>query len=1206
MPERTTSFLRRLPVILAGTRSTASVTPLGNNGTRWNASLPGSEANGASTFRRVLSLLLLAALTCTAAGTKTLWQIGTKDGNNAEFALAPSGYSHFADDGFFVVGLSDSKTAWPYLHPGPADSWAGSRPHTFSVLFGVESAVSQGSCRLVLDMIDTHSLAVPTLRVEVNGQAFERKLPAGASDASILGDPAVGRACQIMVEFPAALLRTGNNEINLTSIAGSWFLYDSLALETPAAVEASAVKELTALISARPMPGIVERGGKSYQRIATSIMHAGAPKEVSIRLGKDEMQRVQLKEGVQSVEVLAPAVNSVCRTICSLVADGRTLSSQRVTMVPGVKEIVVVFKTHFDIGYTDMATNVVQRYRTTMIDQALEVVDQNRDLPPQQKFVWTLAGWPMHKILEEWPGQSPQRTQRVEQALRDGRFVVHGLPFTTHTELLEPEDLVRSLGYSARIARRLGLDLPRDGKMTDVPEHTWMMATLLKHAGIDFMMIGCNGGSAPLKVPWLYWWQGPDGSRVLTFYSPDYGTQLTPPADWPYRTWLACLHTGDNHGPPRPDEVKKVLDQAARQFPGVKVRIGRLSDFGDAILAEKPDLPVVRGDSPDTWIHGPMSDPAGAKLARNTRPLIAATEALNTQLRGWGLPLPNDAPAIAEAYEQSLLYGEHTWGGSVGWIDSKLSYGEAFQKERAAGRFDRIEGSWEEHTAYIKRAQEIIASELEKNLQALAQAVKVNGRRIVVYNPLPWKRSGLVELRAYPIIRTATLGPRLALKATDGGKSLPTCELAGKLSFMACDIPPMGYRTYVFVPWAELGLKPQPRLDPNSTNLESPFFSAKLDPSRGVVVSLVDKRSGRELAGHTGSLGLGQYLYERFDKDRVTQWCKDYVRPGQLWPDFYKPGQAPSDQRPYAALSPKNFEHWILESGVGVAMRAFMQAAPTTNLPAVTTCLTLYSDVPYADLEITLHNKPFEPWPEAGWLCLPLNVDAPQFQLGRMGSIIDPAHDILPGANRHMFGINTGVSLTDAGGCGVGFCPMDYPLVSLDEPGCWRYSLDFVPKQPVAYVNLFNNQWNTNFRLWNRGTWTSRVRLWSIEKYAAGPSLIDPSLEARNPLLAAFADSAPGALPPTRHGLEVSRKGILITAYGTNPDGPGTVLRLWELAGQSGTAKVRLPEGVSAKQMQPVDLRGRPVSQPIPVRNGSFKVQVGAFAPVSLVLDVAE
>ena len=68
------------------------------------------------------------------------------------------------------------------------------------------------------------------------------------------------------------------------------------------------------------------------------------------------------------------------------------------------------------------------------------------------------------------------------------------------------------------------------------------------------------------------------------------------------------------------------------------------------------------------------------------------------------MPVPDDAPAIADAYEQSLLYGEHTWGGSIGWIGNKLSFGEEFKKERAAGRFDRIEGSWDEHTAYIQKA----------------------------------------------------------------------------------------------------------------------------------------------------------------------------------------------------------------------------------------------------------------------------------------------------------------------------------------------------------------------------------------------------------------------------------------------------------------------------------------------------------------------
>ena len=389
-----------------------------------------------------------------------------------------------------------------------------------------------------------------------------------------------------------------------------------------------------------------------------------------------------------------------------------------------------------------------------------------------------------------------------------------------------------------------------------------------------------------------------------------------------------------------------------------------------------------------------------------------------------------------------------------------------------------------------------------------------------------------------------------------------------------------------------------------AATMESPFFAAKLDPTRGVVLSLVDKRSGRELAGNTDGLGLGQYLYERFDKDRVMQWCNAYVRPPRLWADFYKPGQAPSDQCPYQALSPKDFKLRFEETAV--SEDAVMEAAATTNLPAITTRLILCRDRPCADLEITVHDKPFDPWPEAGWLCLPLNVKAPQYRLGRLGSIIDPTRDIVSGANRYLFGINTGVSLTDGSGRGVGFCPIDYPLVSLDTPGCWRYSLDFVPRKPVAYVNLFNNQWDTNFRLWNRGTWTSRVRLWAIEHYAADAAIITPSLEARNPLLAATADGAPGALPVSQHGVELSRKGIMVTAYGSNPDGPGSVLRLWELAGNSGITKVRLPEGTNIKQAQPVDLRGRPVGKPIPVKSGSFKVEVGAFAPVSLVFDSRE
>lgn len=277
-----------------------------------------------------------------------------------------------------------------------------------------------------------------------------------------------------------------------------------------------------------------------------------------------------------------------------------------------VKEVIVVSKTHFDIGYTDLVSKVLENYRTTMIDKALAVCDQTRELPPGERFVWTLPGWPLSHILG--PLQTDARRERISAMIREGRLVWHALPGTTHTESLELEDLVRGMGFSSRLARQFGQELPRDAKMTDVPSHAWALPTILARAGVTFLHLGCNRLSTPPDVPVLFWWEGPDGSRVLTMQSPTYGTGLTPPADWPHATWLALIHTGDNQGPPTPEQMQNLLVQARSELPGVRIRMGRLSDFADAILAEKPELPVVRADMPDTWIHGIMSMPVESGL----------------------------------------------------------------------------------------------------------------------------------------------------------------------------------------------------------------------------------------------------------------------------------------------------------------------------------------------------------------------------------------------------------------------------------------------------------------------------------------------------------------------------------------------------------------------------------------------------------------
>lgn len=836
-----------------------------------------------------------------------------------------------------------------------------------------------------------------------------------------------------------------------------------------------------------------------------------------------------------------------------------------------LREVVVVFKTHFDIGYTDLASNVIQRYRTAMIDRALDIMDASRSRPANEQFVWTVPGWPLKQILDGNP--SPERRERIARAFREGRLAVHAMPFTLETESLDVEDMVRGLRFSADLARQYGVPQPRAAKLTDVPEHTWGLATILARGGIDFLHIGCNGGSAYPLVPPLFWWEGPDGSRLLTAYSTQYGTDLVPPADWPYRTWLAMLMTGDNHGPPTPAEVSNVLARAARELPGVKIRFGKLEDFADAIRAEQPKLPVVRADLPDTWIHGLMAMPQDSQLARNVRPLLPALEALDTHLRLAGVKTPDLAAPLADAYEHTLLYGEHTWG-LFGSSPGPFRYGDDWKKARAAGTYARFERSFDDHRAYIRHAAAIATNELRARLDLLAVNVNATGPRVVVQNPLPWPRSGEV---------TATL--------PDGAV----------LTFRAADVPASGHTTFT-IEEARSRATGGPSSARPSDRLENKALRVTLDPARGGIASIVDKQTGRELVDPGAAQPLGAYLFERFSTSNVDHFVRAYARGGGGWVrnDFGKPNMPGPDQVPYFAASPTN---WTLERiDATHAVLRCTNAAPFARSLELAVSLGAADD--FVELEWSIADKTSDPLPEGGWLCLPFNVKSPAFRIGRPGSIIDPTRDIFAGSGRHLLAVASGVTVTGADGWGAGICAIDAPLVSLGRPGLWEFTYDYVPSDARVFVNLHNNEWNTNFPLWQEGSWRSRVRLWVVRGRGAESDLITPSAEARLPLMATYADGPAGALPKEANGLGISRRGVAVTAFGPDPYGhPGTLLRLWEEAGTAGTITVSLPAGLHATRALPVDLRSEKAGEPIAIRKGRFDLTLPAFAPVTLLLE---
>ncbi|MEX6690961.1 hypothetical protein QTN47_25860 [Danxiaibacter flavus] len=855
-----------------------------------------------------------------------------------------------------------------------------------------------------------------------------------------------------------------------------------------------------------------------------------------------------------------------------------------------VKEIIVVFKTHFDIGYTHRVSDIVQYYRTDMIDRALSVMYASQNVPADQQFKWTCPGWVMSKVMEPWPGQTAERRKKLDEAFGSGKFITHALPFTIETDVCEPEVLTRGLGFASRLSKGYHLPLPRSAKVTDMPSHSGELATILGNAGVKFLHIGCNWPSGSVQTPGLFWWEGPDGARVLTFYSSTYGTAtglgwpdswggsdhftghgLLPPADWPYKAWPAIFVTLDNNGPPKAEEVKALFEEAQKKMPWAKIRVGTMDDFANIILAENPTLPVVKQEMPDTWVHGFMSDPGGSKMSRESAPLLAADELLNTQLKEWGLPVSSIADSMARAYESMALYAEHTWGGSA----SIEVYGDAFKK-LPPSKYADLEASWEDKTDYIRRAWTISNRLKNENLQWLAKSVKCDSGNLIVYNPLPWKRSATIDVNGKPVF--------------------------------VKNIPAGGYTT---VPVPGKSEWQSPAID----FIENQFYKIKFDASKGVIMSLIDKRTGYDWAANISGNQTGQYLNERFTYEQAASYTEAYQQhrawklfgaSGEwLHPGINKPGMISEKIVPYRKASPGSGKLSIRSNNLAQTAILEMPGDEANHLPASRLTATLYQDQPFIDLEITILDKAKDNWPEADWLALPFNIKNPAFKVYRPLGIMNPATDIMKGANKNLYSVGQGVTMSDATGRGIAVAPLDHPLISLDTMGCWKFSLDFVPQKPVVYINLYNNQWNTNYRYWYPGSWSSRVRIWTFDKNTPTDEVMSvPVLEARNPLLAITSEKSNNKLPATQRGIELSRKGIEVTAYGENPDGnKGTLLRLWEIAGESGDVSIMLPVHNKFTKARPVNLRNETTGQEISIINGKFSCKMKGFGPASFILE---
>lgn len=780
-----------------------------------------------------------------------LWRLGMADDNSGEFALAPGDFGRFKEDGFYVVGVSDASRDWCYAHPGPIDGWAGSRQHTFTVLFGLESEPGRGECRLTLDLLDTHASSPPTVRVEVNGHASSRRLPAGAGDASVQGRVDQGRECLWEVPFPAEWLRLGDNEISITTLSGSWMVYDAVQLETPPGAKRSRVQSATRMTSVRVVPVQLKRAVGGGQSLEITLRHAGAAKEANLRLDGEEIQRVTLEAGVHGLEIVVAPVESPRPRILELVVEGKTVASREFTQSGAtVRDIWILPHSHVDIGYTHPQAETLD-IQIQNLEQALELARASEANAEGEQYRWNPeAVWAVEHFLER---ASPERKAEFVQAVRDGVVGVDALYGNMLTGLCRPEELIECLGFAQPLARLTGV--PADSAaICDVPGWTWGLTTVLGQAGVRYFAIGPNYSARIGTIHrWAnhpFYWVSPSGrERVLCFVVDNYHffgdlerevvghVERLARMDYPYEVapifWVGRWPNGGvDNAPPDVDLVAKVRAWNEK-YAAPRLRIGLIRDFfTDLEKRHGAALPEMAGDITPYWEDGAGSTSSETALNRGSAERLVQAEALFAMLS----PDLRPEERLADAWRKVLLYSEHTWGAwcSISDPDKPFTLDQWRVKQAFALEADR-------------QSREL----LEMAIGARSDAAS-GVRAVDIVNTTQWERTDLVRLEG--------VSDPVGLEDAEG-RSVPVQRLdSGAIAFVADRVPSFGARRY----WVRPG-QVAPSLaggaQVHGNRLTTSTLDVEVDQRTGAIRSLRLQGVEHEFVDAAAKVALNDYRY---------------------------------------------------------------------------------------------------------------------------------------------------------------------------------------------------------------------------------------------------------------------------------------------------------------------------------------------------------
>jgi alpha-mannosidase len=415
----------------------------------------------------------------------------------------------------------------------------------------------------------------------------------------------------------------------------------------------------------------------------------------------------------------------------------------------------------------------------------------------------------------EWMAEKyPDMNAEIARRIKEGRWeIVGGMWVEPDLNLPDGESLVRQLLVGKRwFKQAYGVDV-RIGWNPDSFGYTWQLPQIYKKSGVDYFVTQKMTWNDTNQLPFkLFWWESPDGSKVLAYFPHDYvNTNMNPErlgSDLVAARQRATGETemmdlygiGDHGGGP----TRAILDEgfhwAAPGHITPKYEFGTAQSFFSSIEKKiAPQSPewnyqsIAKGYTAPPAVAGAVSIPTWK------------SELYFEYHRGVFTTQANHKRNMRESEE--LVINAEKWA-SLAWLDGRSYPGAELTEDWKKVLFNQFHdlGAGSGIGVIYRDAQKdydvVRWSTNEISARALGTVAErvdtnVQGTPVLVYNPLGWKRSGDVSVQ----VQLPKAGPTQLFAVDANGKprfpinsSLDEKTGVAHVIFNVSDVPPLGYK----------------------------------------------------------------------------------------------------------------------------------------------------------------------------------------------------------------------------------------------------------------------------------------------------------------------------------------------------------------------------------------------------------------------------